>query len=76
MRARMSWGPAALFQSKPCERMFEITAKVENILRFQQLPYMLVEKMPHDGSEIERRTGSGARTLLVRCAGSSAGWCS
>ena len=41
------------------------TAKVENILRFQQLPYMLVEKMPHDGSEIERRTGSGAIPAMV-----------
>ena len=41
------------------------TAKVENILRFQQLPYTLVEKMIHDGSEIEHRTGSGAIPALV-----------
>ncbi len=41
------------------------TAKVENMLRFQGLPYELVEKMPHDGSEIERRTGSGAIPALV-----------
>lgn len=41
------------------------TAKVENILRFQGLPYTLVEKMIHDGSEIERRTGSGAIPAMV-----------
>ena len=41
------------------------TAKVENILRFQQLPYVLSEKMPHDGSPIEGRTGSGAIPALV-----------
>ena len=41
------------------------TAKLENILRFQQLPYVLVEKMPHDGTAIELRTGSGAIPALV-----------
>lgn len=41
------------------------TSKVENILRFQGLPYRLVNKMPHDGSAIETRTGSGAIPALV-----------
>ena len=41
------------------------TSKVENILRFQQLPYTLVEKMIHDGSAIETRLGSGAIPGLV-----------
>ena len=41
------------------------TAKIENILKFQGLPYSLVEKMPHDGSAIETRTGSGAIPALV-----------
>ncbi|MEM7217449.1 MAG: glutathione S-transferase family protein [Pseudomonadota bacterium] len=41
------------------------TAKLENALRFQALPYVLVDKMIHDGSEIERRTGSGAIPALV-----------
>ena len=29
------------------------TSKVDNILRFQELPYELVERMIHDGSKIE-----------------------
>ncbi|MEM7080689.1 MAG: glutathione S-transferase family protein [Pseudomonadota bacterium] len=41
------------------------TQKLENILRYQALPYVLIEKMPHDGSDIERRTGSGAIPALV-----------
>ena len=41
------------------------TAKVENMLRFQHLPYTLVEKMPHGGGAIETRTGSGAIPALV-----------
>ncbi len=41
------------------------TSKVENVLRFQKLPYALVEKMIHDGSDIELRTGSGAIPALV-----------
>lgn len=54
-------GPYTLYGTK---RSY-FTAKVENILRFQQLPYTMVEKIPHDGSEIERRTGSGAVPALV-----------
>ena len=30
------------------------TSKIENILRFQELPYELIEKMIHDGSAIEK----------------------
>jgi len=41
------------------------TSKLENILRFQGLPYTLVEKMIHDGSAIETRLGSGAIPGLV-----------
>ena len=41
------------------------TSKVENILKFQELPYTLVEKMIHDGSPIEARLGSGAIPGLV-----------
>ena len=41
------------------------TSKLENVLRFQKLPYTLVEKMIHDGSDIEIRTGSGAIPALV-----------
>ncbi len=41
------------------------TSKIENILRFQELPYELIEKMIHDGSAIEKRTGSGAIPALV-----------
>ena len=41
------------------------TQKVENMLRFQRLPFELIEKMPHDGSAIELRTGSGAIPALV-----------
>ncbi len=48
-----------------CSKRSYFTAKVENILRFQGLPYTLVEKMPHDGSAIEKRTGSGAIPALV-----------
>ena len=41
------------------------TQKLENILKFQDLPYELINKMPHDGSNIEARTGSGAIPALV-----------
>lgn len=41
------------------------TSKLENILKFQKLPYVLVSKMIHDGSLIETRTGSGAIPALV-----------
>ena len=41
------------------------TSKLENILKFQGLPYTLVEKMIHDGSPIETRLGSGAIPGLV-----------
>lgn len=40
------------------------TAKVENALRYMQLPYSCVEKQPHDGSEIEKRAASGGLPLL------------
>jgi glutathione S-transferase len=40
------------------------TAKVENALRYLELPYDLVEKRPHDGSEIEKRAASGALPVL------------
>lgn len=40
------------------------TAKVENMLRFLDLPYEFVEKQPHDGSEIETRAGCGALPVL------------
>lgn len=40
------------------------TAKVENMLRFLDLPYELVEKQPHDGSDIERRANCGTIPLL------------
>jgi len=40
------------------------TAKVENALRYLELPYELVEKQPHDGSEIEKRAGSGALPVM------------
>ena len=32
-------------------------SKVDNILRFQELPYELVERMIHDGSNIDQEKG-------------------
>lgn len=40
------------------------TAKVENILRYLQVPYEFVEKQPHTGSELEARAGTGAVPVL------------
>jgi glutathione S-transferase len=53
-------GPYILYGSR---RSF-FTAKVENMLRFLDLPYELVEKQPHDGSDIEKRADCGAIPLL------------
>jgi len=40
------------------------TAKLENILRFLDLPFEFIEKGPHDGSQIEMRGGAGVIPLL------------
>lgn len=41
-----------------------LTAKVEAMLRFLEVPYDFADKQPHDGSEIEKRASCGAIPLL------------
>ena len=53
-------GPYTIFGSP---RSF-LTEKVENTLRFMDLPYDFVNKQPHDGSAIEKRANCGAIPLL------------
>ena len=38
--------------------------KVENILRYLQIPYEFVEKQPHVGTDLETRAGTGAVPVL------------